>query len=57
MVAVGSPTEEDMTRGVFQITGATVVDGAGRVPVDVEDGRTSRLGASGERLDAGGRLA
>ncbi|MBB5068838.1 hypothetical protein BJ969_001926 [Saccharopolyspora gloriosae] len=39
-----------MTREVLQITGAAVVDGAGRVPADVEDGRTSRLDTSGERI-------
>jgi imidazolonepropionase-like amidohydrolase len=47
--------------GPFQITGAAVVDGSGRDPVDVgvtvEDGRIAQVGASsahGERLDAGG---
>lgn len=47
--------------GRCQVVGATVVDGSGRDPVDVdvtiEDGRIAQLGASvahGERLDAGG---
>ncbi|MGC7102775.1 amidohydrolase family protein [Amycolatopsis lurida] len=47
--------------GPFQLTGATVVDGSGRDPVDVtvtvDDGCIAQLGTSsapGERLDAGG---
>lgn len=47
--------------GAFQVVGATVVDGSGREPADVnvavEDGRIAGLDASvahGERLDAGG---
>ncbi|MGA6161336.1 amidohydrolase family protein [Amycolatopsis magusensis] len=47
--------------GPFQITGAAVVDGSGRDPVDVDvaidDGCIAQSGASGapgERLDAGG---
>ncbi|ANZ40417.1 peptidase M38 [Lentzea guizhouensis] len=45
----------------FEVVGATVVDGSGRDPADVdvtvEDGRIAALGTSGahgERLDAGG---
>ncbi|MFD9941144.1 amidohydrolase family protein [Nonomuraea sp. NPDC059023] len=61
MVAVGSQRRRERLVGRFQVVGATVVDGSGRDPADVdvtvEDGRITQLGASGadgERLDAGG---
>ncbi|MFC5686043.1 amidohydrolase family protein [Amycolatopsis mediterranei] len=65
---VEEPGEETLARqwrerfvGQAQVVGATVVDGSGRDPVDVdvsiEDGHITQVGASGargERLDAGG---